>query len=226
MKPATRIPVIITFALALAALALAACDNPFATPAPTPMPATHTPIPTQTPAPTHTPAPTATQTLTPTQTLTSTATATPTQTSTATHTPTFTATNTPTPTPTATATNTPIPTPTPIPPFTALSAAANHTCGLRADGGVTCRGTLDSPAPGERFTAITTGGSAYLYGDSPYPDGRYPDHACGLRQDAAFTAGAPAPNSRRRTSDLPQSAPAPTTFAACAPTEPPYAGAA
>ena len=141
------------------------------TPAPTPVPMldptwtpapTFTPEPTWTPIPTSTPAPTNTPTVTPTPTET----ATPTTTPTPTITPTLTPTMTPTMTPTATPTFTPTPSPTPIPPFVAVSVGGDfsgvggHTCGLRADGSVVCRGDGDvsSVPDGQRFTSISSGG--------------------------------------------------------------------
>ena len=114
---------------------------PTATPLPTPTP-TITPTPTVTPTPTTTPTPTITPTATPTFTPTSTPTPTYTPTPTHTHTPTRTPTVTPTPTntPTPTPTSTPTPTPTPIPPFISVSSGGVHTCGLREDGKLVCRG--------------------------------------------------------------------------------------
>ena len=123
--------------------------------------------PTPTPTITQTPTITPTPTITHTPTVTPTPTITPTPTNTLTPTPTY----TPTPTFTPTATWTPTPTPTPIPPFVAVSSGSYHTCGLRADGTVVCRGSnykgVATPPRDERFESISSGSS----------------HACGLRGD-------------------------------------------
>ena len=150
--------------------------EPTRTPAPTSEP-TWTPAPTYTPVPTWTPEPTNTPKPTSTPTITATPTHTPTPTVTATPTPTFTPTptRTPTVTPTPTPTLTPTPSPTPIPPFVAVSADGpggrlysatyfDHTCGLRADGSVVCRGTVSSPPDGRRFTSISSGGASFACG--------------------------------------------------------------
>ena len=135
------------------------------TPTITPTPTT-TPTPTITPTPTNTPAPT----ITPTPTNTPAPTITPTPTLTFTPTPTPTATPVPTPTPIST----PTATPTPIPKFVEVIAGNGHTCGVRADGAVVCRGNfgssggpVTSPPEEVRLTSITTSGYAI----------------CGLRED-------------------------------------------
>lgn len=65
------------------------------------------------------------------------------------------------PAPTPTQTVAPTLTPTPPPPFIAVSAGAGFTCGLRADGVVTCLVNNDrgqtSPPKGEGFTTISSG---------------------------------------------------------------------
>lgn len=158
--------------------ALTPVPSPASTPEPTRTPApmsepTWTPAPTWTAVPTWTPESTHTPEPTPTPTITATPTFTATPTVTATPTPTFTPTPTPTPTltPTPTPTFTPTPSPTPIPPFVAVSAGGggfgDHTCGLRADGTVVCRGYMRSPPDDRRLTAISSGG----------------DFACGLDED-------------------------------------------
>lgn len=138
-------------------LAGTASDPGTATATSTPAPPTATPTPTFTPEPTYTPAPT----WTPVPTHTPTVTPTPTRTPTPTLTPTPTMTPTPTPTRTPTPTPTPLPptaTPTPIPKFVALAAGDGTTCGLRADGTVTCRGKNKNGSPeGMRFRSIDAG---------------------------------------------------------------------
>ena len=113
-----------------------------------------TPTPTATPVPTPTPTSTPTATPVPTPTPISTPTATP----------------VPTPTPIST----PTATPTPIPKFVEVIAGNGHTCGVRADGAVVCRGNfgssgrpVTSPPEEVRLTSITTSGYAI----------------CGLRED-------------------------------------------
>lgn len=137
-------------------------SEPTWTPAPT-----WTAVPTWTPEPTHTPEPTPTPTITATPTFTASPTVTATPTPTVTPTPTPTPTLTPTPTPTFT----PTPSPTPIPPFVAVSAGGDirgsHTCGLRADGAVVCRGAISPPPDDQQFTSISSGGH----------------YACGLDKD-------------------------------------------
>lgn len=155
-------------------------------------------------SPTLTPTITQTPTITPTPTVTRTPTLTATPTNTLTPTPTY----TPTPTFTPTATWTPTPTPTPIPPFVQVSSGYNHTCGLRADGAVVCRGSLETyrrivpiPPEDERFYTISSGaghvcglrndGNAICWGDiSQPPKGEHfieissgNEHTCGLRAD-------------------------------------------
>ena len=79
-----------------------------------------------------------------------------------------------TPFPTPTPTKTPTATPTPIPQFVEVVAGNGHTCGVRADGTVVCRGNFGSSGgpvksvPEEvPLTSITTSGYAI----------------CGLRED-------------------------------------------
>ncbi len=185
-------------------------STPTQTPAPTSEP-TWTPAPTWTAVPTWTPEPTHTPEPIPTPTTTATPTFTATPTVTATPTPTFTPTPTPTPTltPTPTPTFTPTPSPTPIPPFVAVSAGVGlgggfggHTCGLRADGSVVCRGDISRPPDDRRFTSISSGesfacgldedGFAVCWGtrwstppdDQPFISvSNGSRHACGLRAD-------------------------------------------
>ena len=83
-------------------------------------------------------------------------------------------TSTTTPIPTPTPTKTPTVTPTPIPQFVEVIAGNGHTCGVRADGTVVCRGNfgssggpVTSPPEEVRLTSITTSGYAI----------------CGLRED-------------------------------------------
>ena len=116
-----------------------------------------TPTPTVTQTPTITPTPTITQTptITPTPTLT------PTPTNTQIPTPTY----TPTPTFTPTATWTPTPTPTPIPPFVAVSSGNGHTCGLREDGAIVCRGDLAQAVDGPFIDIVSSDTKAtFAYG--------------------------------------------------------------
>ncbi len=114
-------------------------QTPTITPIPIPTntpPPTYTPHPTYTPEPTFTPQPTATATLYPTNT--------PLPTS--------------TPIPTPTYTPTPKPTSTPVPPFIQVSAGGLDTCGLRADGSISCRGSNEknwSPPEDERFKFLS-----------------------------------------------------------------------
>ena len=112
------------------------------------------------------PTPTATPVPTPTPTSTPTATPVPT--------PTPTSTPTATPVPTPIQISTPTATPTPIPKFVEVIAGNGHTCGVRADGAVVCRGNfgsgggpVTSPPEEVRLTSITTSGYAI----------------CGLRED-------------------------------------------
>ena len=160
--------------------------------------------PTATPTITQTPTVTPTPTITQTPTITPTPTLTPTPTNTLTPTPTY----TPTPTFTPTATSTPTPTPTPIPPFVQVSAGYSHTCGLREDGTVVCRGGGGpprrysvSPPKDERFESISSGarhvcglqedGKAICWGDinQPPKGERFTEissgaqHTCGLRSE-------------------------------------------
>ena len=140
----------LAFAIA-AAIAVASCGEPSATPdaptstaTPSAPTATATPVPiatsqrtaTHTPLPSPTPQPTATPTPEPTATPTPEPTATPTPVPTATPTPTLTATPTPvptaTPTPTPTATPTPVPTATPTPTPTATPLPPPADLGLNS----------------------------------------------------------------------------------------------
>ncbi len=126
----------------------------------------NTPTITPTPTITLTPTRTLTPTITPIPTFTQTPTITPTPTNTLTPTPTF----TPTPTWTPTPTYTPTLTPTPIPPFVAVSSGWLHTCGLRSDGTVVCRGgQIGDPPKDALFKSISGRGH----------------YACGLRDDGA-----------------------------------------
>ena len=137
--------------------------TPTFTPSITPTPLI-TPTPSNTPTITPTPTITLTPTQTPTPTFTLTPTITPTPTNTLTPTPTF----TPTPTWTPTPTYTPTPTPTPIPPFVAVSSGWLHTCGLRADGTVACRGgQIGDPPRDTLFNSISSRSH----------------YSCGLRED-------------------------------------------
>ena len=77
-------------------------------------------------------------------------------------------------TPTATPTATPSPTPTPTGGFSAFSNGANHACGIRRDGAVSCWGSNSdgqaSPPSGSDFTAISAGDT----------------HTCALRSGGAI----------------------------------------
>ena len=136
----------------LSGMRVAKAGSPTATPTPSNTPTiAPTPTITQTPTITPTPTPTQTPTITPTPTPTQTPTITPTPTPTLTPTPTFTPIPTRTPTPTA----------TPIPPFVRASAGYKHTCGLRADGGVVCRGGLQQVSEGPFIDIISSDGIAW-----------------------------------------------------------------
>ncbi len=127
-----------------------------------------TPTPTITQIPTITPTPTITQT--PTVTRTPTLTATPTNT--LTPTPTY----TPTPTFTPTASSTPTPTPTPIPPFVTVSSGAYHTCGLRTDSTIVCRGSYE-------FRSTYINASFHQRGEELISISSGSAHSCALRED-------------------------------------------